>query len=172
MSRVGGLFLFFDALFHKVNSLFDNLCPGYPKCIRTALQFVRRFLCDSQTEVYTLGNFLAGAACSRRHSLTSLYAPATSIIVLGQKVKGVCKKGMSFPQILCRGGLWPPVSIAIIRIAGKCRAGRPRPAVLPQTARRVVAPYGAPLSAILDPAIIDRTILLCGRPQAAPTEMS
>ena len=44
--------------------------------------------------------------------------------------------------------------IAIIRIAGKCRAGRPRPAVLPQTARRVVAPYGAPLSAILDPAII------------------
>ena len=37
--------------------------------------------------------------------------------------------------------------IAIIRIAGKCRAGRPRPAVLPQTARRVVAPYGAPLSA-------------------------
>ena len=43
--------------------------------------------------------------------------------------------------------------IAIIRIAGKCRAGRPRPAVLPQTARRVVAPYGAPLSAILDPAI-------------------
>ena len=46
-----------------------------------------------------------------------------------------------------------PPSIAIIRIAGKCRAGRPRPAVLPQTARRVVAPYGAPLSAILDPAI-------------------
>ena len=45
------------------------------------------------------------------------------------------------------------LSIAIIRIAGKCRAGRPRPAVLPQTARRVVAPYGAPLSAILEPAI-------------------
>ena len=44
-------------------------------------------------------------------------------------------------------------TIAIIRIAGKCRAGRPRPAVLPQTARRVVAPYRAPLSAILDPAI-------------------
>ena len=65
MSRVGGLFLFFDALFHKVNSLFDNLCPGYPKCIRTALQFVRRFLCDSQTEVYALGNFLAGAAFTR-----------------------------------------------------------------------------------------------------------
>jgi len=48
--------------------------------------------------------------------------------------------------------------IAIIRIAGKCRAGRLRPAVLPQTARRVVAPYGAPLSAILDSAI-DTSIL-------------
>ena len=67
--------------------------------------------------------------------------------------------------MLCRGahcapagGQCPPLHknlriIAIIRIAGKCRAGRLRPAVLPQTARRVVAPYGAPLSAILDPAI-------------------
>ena len=62
--------------------------------------------------------------------------------------------------------------IAIIRIAGKCRAGRLRPAVLPQTARRVVAPYGAPLSAILDSAI-DTSILtslfrlVCPMPSAS-----
>ena len=88
--------LFFYVLLHKINSLFNHFCARYPKGISTALQFIRCFFRQTQSEVHTFGYFLAGPACSRRHFLTSLFAPAINIAVLGQKVKKNLQKNACF----------------------------------------------------------------------------
>ena len=85
----GGLFSFFYGLIYKVDSFFDYLCSRYPKGFGAPLQLVRSFFCQPQSKIYAFGNFLVWATCLRRHFITSLFAPAISILLLGQKVKHI-----------------------------------------------------------------------------------
>lgn len=101
LSKAGGLFSFFYGFLYKVNSLLNYFCSGYSKGFGTPLQLVCCFFCQPQSKIYAFGNFLVRTSGSRRHGITSLFAPTINILLLEQKVKRFLKIFLDIRNITC-----------------------------------------------------------------------